>query len=196
MQHAVPQRRNARALLAAGVGVISGLISAVLVEPVAETTENIAFLQDTLVGLLSILALSSGLVFGIVGGLFGRWRLGFDWLHSAIWFVASVVGMGAAFYVAILTFDRETATYIVPYLSASPVGALVLGGAIVAFRPFAAKLKLLASLLVAPTIWAVGVGVALLNATSDDAMSVPWLIALFCGWQAIFLAILAWWRRV
>ncbi len=196
MEHADPQRRNARALLAAGAGLISGIISAVLVEPVAETTENIALLQNTLVGLLSILGLSAGLVFGLVGGLFGRWRLGFEWLHSAMWFVGSIVGMGAAFYVAILTFDREAENYVGPYLLASPVGALVLGGAIVAFRPFAAKMKLLASLLVVPTIWAVGVGVALLNATSDDAMSVPWLIALFCGWQAIFLAILAWWRRV
>ena len=101
--------------------------------------------------------------------------MGFGWLHAALWLGASIVGMSAAYYVAIVTYDSSLASYVVPYLAASPVGALVLGGGVVALQPYRAKLKLMASLLVAPTIWAVGVAFALMSRVADDALTVPWL---------------------
>jgi hypothetical protein len=195
MENDTSQRLGTQAVLAILAGLLSGAISAVAVEPVGSVLENVPFLEDTLVGLLSMLGLTAGLTFGIIGAAFGGWRLGFGWRHAALWLCASIVGMSAAFYAAILSFDNAVNSFVVPYLVASPVGALILGGGIVALRPYQAKLKLMASLLVAPTIWAVGVAVALLSRVSDDALSVPWLLALFCGWQTIFLLILALWRR-
>ncbi len=184
-----------RAAPAVLVGLVSGVISAFAVEPGVQFLEQISFLQDTLVGFLSILGLTAGLCFGVAGAGFGLWRLDYDLRHAALWFVGSIMGMSAAFYAAILFFDNASNQYVLSYLVGSPVGALILGAPIVMFRPYLAKMKLLASLLVVPTLWAVGVAFALMWASSDDALAVPWLLALFCGWQTIYLVILSVWRR-
>ncbi len=179
------------------VGLVSGVISAFAVEPGAQILEEISFLQDSLVGLLSILGLTAGLVFGLMGAVFGMVRLGLKLFAAALWLYASIIGMSAAFYVSILTFDNSpdgTASYVFPYLAASPVGALILGGAIVSVRPYARKPNLLACLVAGPTLWAVAVAGALYGAGSDGALDVPWLLPLFCGWQAIFLTIVTLWR--
>ena len=196
MSDAVSHDRAWNAGFGALAGLVSGVISANLVLPGSKILEQVGFLQDTLVGLLSMLALTAGLTFGVIGAVFVALRLRVGPFGAMLWFAASIIGMGAAFYASILIFDNRTApaSYVLPYLVASPIGALILGGAIAAVRPYARKLRLLATLVAAPTAWAVFVAFVMLGATSDDALSVPWMLALFGGWQAIFLGIVAGWR--
>lgn len=188
-----------KAIPAVLVGLTSGVVSAFVVEPGTHIVEGIRFLQDTLLGLLSTLGLTTGLTFGAIGAVFGMVRLGLKPFAATVWFCASIIGMGVAFYIALLTVDHRsggTGVYIVPYLAASPVGALILGGALVSVGAYARNWKLLGCLAAAPTLWAVGVAVAMSVAGTDDALEVPWLLALFCGWQAMFLTIVTLWRRV
>ncbi|MEX3016405.1 hypothetical protein [Gymnodinialimonas hymeniacidonis] len=196
IQNSADQKTNVG--LAAGAGIVSGIVSGLLLEPAVEVMESLTVLADTLTGILFPMAMSAGLVFGVIGAIFGLSRLGFRPLVAALWFTGSIVGMGAAFYVSILTYDSSNsggADFIIPYLCASPVGALILGGPLVLLRPYAAKLKLLAALVVLPSLLALGVAVLMGVQQADDALSLSWLIPLYVGWQTLFLTTLAMWRR-
>ncbi|WP_224813928.1 hypothetical protein [Hasllibacter sp. MH4015] len=197
MSNSITSRTSGQAVPALAAGALSGIVSALAVEPVAQHLETIPILQDTLVGLLSVMGLSAGLSFGLVGAASGVWRLDFRLRDAGLWLAASILGMAAAFYVSIATFDTGSSApgYVLPYLAGSPLGALILAAPILWLRPFANKMALLATLVGVPTLWAIAIAGAMHVLGTSEALEVPWLMALFCGWQAIYLMILALWRR-
>ncbi len=179
---------------AAGVGIVSGAVSAAIFRPLTETTSRLSWFPEELSGFLGIFVLSAGIVFGVLGAAFGLWRKVFGPLGGVTFFATSMAGIWAAVYAAVLTFDSASgslANYYIPYLIGSPIGALIMIVPIALLARFQQPGKAIVLATLLPTIWSVGVAVVMNAFGSDAAIAFPWLHALFIGWQALFLMVMA-----
>lgn len=182
-------------IIAAGAGVVSGVISAVTLDPFMQVIEELPWAPQEIWGFLTTFGVSAGLAFGLLGGAFLMLRKGVGAVSAGVFLATSMVGIAAAVYVAILFFDNQVENYILPYLAASPVGALIVAGPLAFLARFERPWRKLVLAVALPTLWAVAVAVAMAALGSDDATDIPWLAALYIGWQALFLMIFAGARR-
>ena len=186
MSHVPTKRSRTTLWLAGGVGLVTGLLSAVTLNPLGEASDALVWWPGELLGFLSVFALSAGLIYGVLGGGFARLRLGFAWRAVAAFALTSMVGIAAAVYVAMLMmdYDASTPSFAAPYLAASPVGALIMAVPVVVLAQIARPVWVVVRIVALTTAWSLAVAVAL---GTGEALSVPWLMALFAGWQALFL---------
>lgn len=166
--------------------VVSGTISAVTLNPVMQAIERVGL--GDIVDLLLPFALSAGLAFGICGAAVALWRLKLRAVAGGVFLAMSMVGMAAAVYVAVLTYDNRIGSFVLPYALASPVGALILAVPFAFVGGFAHPGRTVGVATVLPTLWAMGIGAVF---TGDAGLEVPGLAALYIGWQGISLSIFA-----
>ncbi|MEJ6391457.1 hypothetical protein [Gymnodinialimonas ulvae] len=174
---------------AGGVGLVTGLLSALSLNPLGEFSGTLPWWPGEMLGFMSIFALSAGLIYGVLGGGFARLRLRFSKVAVAVFALTSVGGIAAAVYAAILAMGPEAAqdNFIVPYLAGGVVGGLIMAVPMVLIARLARPLWVAGRATLLTTGWSVGVATAMAVLGVDDALSVPWLLVLFCGWQALFL---------
>lgn len=175
---------------AIAAATLSGTLAAFALEPVMQVVET-AEIGD-IPSILVPFALTVGLFFGLLGAAVARWSMGVRWPAAGALFAASMIGMAAAVYAAIMGYDNTTENFVQAYALGSPVGALILAVPFAFLGRFLHPWRTIALAAVLPTLWAMGVGVCF---AGDAAIEVPGLAALYIGWQVLFLGIFATARR-
>lgn len=173
-------------LLAIAAAVVSGVISALTLGPVIDLIE--ASISDDLFGLLGSFAVTGGLAFGLCGAAIAVWVLHLTRATAAVFLLTSMFGIAVAVYFAMVSYDNNSNSFVIPYAVGSPLGALIMMGPLAALGLFAHPWRTLSVALVVPTLWAVGVALVM---DPDAALEVSGLAALYIGWQAIVLGLFA-----
>lgn len=183
----MPNQAIITLLGAVAVATLSGYISAITLMPFMDVMEQMGL--GDLLGILSTFGLTAGLAFGLLGGGFSLWRLRVSPLAAGAFLVASILGMAAATYLAMLSFDNAANDFKLSYLLGSLLGALFVAVPFALLGRFAHPARTIGLAVALPTVWAVGVAASLSN--GDAALEVPGLAALYVGWQVIFLGVFA-----
>lgn len=173
-------------LWAIGAATLSGAVSAISLEPAMQLTEVIV--PDEFYGLLTTFAVTAGLAFGLCGAAVAVWAMGGRATGGLVFLLTSMIGIVAAVYLAILSFDNSSDSFILPYALGSPLGALIVAVPFAFAGRFLHPWRVIGLATALPTLWAIGVASAV---SGDSALEVPWLAALYIGWQAIFLGLFA-----
>ena len=179
-------------LLAILGALLSGALAAVTLEPAIGLVEALGFTED-LLGFLGPFAITAGLMFGVVGVAITTLRLGARPLAGVAFLSASMAGIAAAVYVALLVYDNTTESFVAPYGAGSPIGAVILAIPAVFLTRVTHPWRTIGLLCALPTLWAVLV--ALLLPNPDAAFEPMGLASLYIGWQVIFIGTLVLARR-
>lgn len=177
---------HAPILWAVAAAILSGSISAVTLNPMMDIMEQSG--GDDLFALLSSFAFSAGLAFGLCGGAVALRVMRIRTAGVAVFVLTSMIGIAAAVYVAMMSFDNSTDSFLLPYSLGSPVGALIVAIPFAFVGRFANPWRTAGLATVLSTVWAVGVALVV---DADAALEIPGLAALYIGWQAIFLGVFA-----
>lgn len=179
--------KNRTAILwAIAAATLSGVVSAISLEPVMELMERNR--TDDLFGLLSSFAFSAGLAFGLFGAAVAVWSMRVRTAAAVVFLLTSMIGMAAAVYLAMLSFDNTTSSFVLPYASGSPLGALIVAVPFALVSGIAHRWRTIVLATVLPTLWAVGVATVI---DGEAALEVSGLATLYIGWQVAFLGVFA-----
>lgn len=177
-------------LWAIAAAVLSGGVSAIALDPVMQAVETLGL--DDLFGLLSTFAITAGLAFGLLGGAVLLKVAKLPPRVVAVFMGTSMIGMAAAVYVAMISFNNTTENFVTSYAIGSPLGALIVVVPLAFLGPLVHPWRWIAIATVLPTLWAMAVAATF---PGDAAMEVPGLAALYIGWQAIVLTTFVMARR-
>lgn len=185
------------AIWAALVGVVSATVSASLVVPSLDMSgavrDALGLVRD-IFPLSLPLAISAGCAFAVLGGLYLAIALRARIALCLAFALSSILGMFLAAETATWAFVAvdgvSTGLFVAAYAPASIVGALVLivptawlAGR-TGFRGVVGRGTTFA------TVWAIGLALVM-TAASGEPLEMPWILALFAGWQSIALSYLA-----
>ncbi len=173
-------------LWAIAAAILSGAVSAISLQPVLDVMERGSF--DDLFGILSSFSLTAGLAFGLCGAAVVVWIMGARTAAAAVFCVTSMIGIAAAVYLAMLSYDNTTESFVLSYALGSPLGALIVAVPFAFVARFARPWRTIGLATVLPTLWAVGVAASI---TGEAALEIPGLATLYIGWQVIFLCVFA-----
>lgn len=184
----LPSPIGSGVLWAVAAATLSGGLSAVSLDPAMNIIEELPFLSNDLMGVLLPFSLTAGLAFGVCGAVVARFAMGVRTAGAVAFCLASIVGIAAAVYLAMLVYDNSNDSFVRPYAVGGPLGALILAIPFAFVGRFAQPWRVIGLATLLPTLWAVGVA-ALLD--GDAALEAPGLAVLYIGWQAIFLGLFA-----
>lgn len=173
-------------LWAIAAATLSGVVSAISLEPVMELMERNR--TDDLFGLLSSFAFSAGLAFGLCGAAVAVWSMRVRTAAAVVFLLTTMIGMAAAVYLAMLGFDNTNSSFVLPYALGSPIGALIVAVPFALMSGIARRWRTIALATVLPTLWAVGVATVI---DGEAALEVSGLATLYIGWQVAFLGVFA-----